>query len=276
MGVHFRGGMAVLLCLCASPAVLAQTPAPVPEWHYSEGHLLNAYTKDQLPQWDRVVGISTQTDPKFEGGDAYATSAGPSFDIRYYDIAFASAGEGFGVNFLHEKTARAGFAVVYDLGRNNEDDHFLTGLGNYGISPGVKVFAEYLLFPVTFRAALAHYFGGQGGYVGDLSIYTPVAGKDNVYFLFAGPSMRFADATNLRHVFGVNAAQSANSGYPQHALGGGVRSYSFGLSGGYFFSRHWLLEAFVAGAHLVGGAASAPFVQQPGELDMQMTVAYRW
>ena len=254
----------------------AQTPGPTPEWHFSEGHLLDAYTKDELPKWDRVVGIATQTAPKYEGGNAYTTSFGPTFDIRYRDIAFASAGEGFGVNLLHDKTYRAGVALAYDLGRNNSDDHHVGELGNYSISPEVKVFAEYLLFPVTFRIDLRHSFGGQGGYMGDISFYSPVAGKDGKYFVFAGPSMAFADSNNLGHIFGVSTAQSAKSGYPTHYLGSGVRSYSFGVSGGYFFTKHWLFEGFVSGEQLVGGAGTAPFVQQRGQLNLQLTTAYRW
>lgn len=36
----------LLLCLLLAAAglpALAQTPGPTPEWHYSEGHLLDAY-----------------------------------------------------------------------------------------------------------------------------------------------------------------------------------------------------------------------------------------
>ena len=274
-----RRGLAIALCLqflwLACPAH-AQTPGPTPEWHFSEGHLLDAYTHDQLPQWDRVVGIATQTSPKFEGDNAYTTSYGPTFDIRYRDIAFLSAGEGLGVNLLHDKTYRVGVALAYDLGRNNHADHYVGELGNIGISPEAKLFAEYLLFPVTLRVDLRHSFGGQGGYIGDLSAYMPLGGKEGKYFIFAGPSMTFADADNLRHTFGVSAAQSASSGYRVHALGGGVRSYSVGLSGGYFFSKHFLFEGFVSEEELVGGAASAPFVQQRAQLNLQLTTAYRW
>jgi len=254
----------------------AQTPSLTPEWHYSEGHLLDAYTKDQLPRWDRVLGIAGTSEAKYEGGDAYKLSAGPTFDIRYRDIAFFSAGEGIGLNLLHTKTARAGFALAYDLGRNNEDDHFLTGMGNLGLAPAAKAFAEYLLFPVTFRVDARRYFGGVGGYAGDFSIYTPLGGKENVFFIFAGPSVTFGDADYLRHAFGVNSVQAFNSHYPQHDLGGGVRSYSFGVSGGYFFTRHIIWEGFVAGERLVGGAGSSPLVQERGQLGVQTTVVYRW
>jgi len=272
-------GLAMVLCVqffaLALPA-RAQTPSPTPEWHYSEGHLLDAYTHDTLPKWDRVVGLSTATAPKYEGDNAYTTSYGPSFDIRYRDIAFISAGEGIGVNLLHDKTYRVGVALAYDLGRNNHVDHNVGQLGNYGISPEAKVFAEYLLFPVTFRVDLRHSFGGQGGYIGDLSLYMPLGGKEGKYFIFAGPSMTFADADNLRHTFGVSERQSASSGYPAHYLGGGIRSYSFGVSGGYFFSKHFLFEGFVSGEQLIGGAGTSPFVQERGQLNLQTTLAYRW
>jgi outer membrane scaffolding protein for murein synthesis (MipA/OmpV family) len=265
----------VLLAL-ASTSSRAQTPSPLPEWYYSEGHLLERYTRDDLPRWERTIGIATETQPKYEGSNAYEASGGPVFDIRYRDIAFASSGEGFGINLLRGKRYRAGVATSFDMGRDARDDHHLTGLGNIGISPEAKLFAEYMVvFPLVLRVDARHSFGGQGGWIGDVSLYSPLAGSEK-FFVFAGPSLSFADSNNMRHTFGVSDTQSVASGYAPHDAGRGLRSGSFGVSAGYFFNSHWLVEGAVATEKLFGGAGDSPFVQERGQVAATVSTEYRW
>jgi len=265
-----------ILCSLFSALAFAQTPSPLPEWYYSQGHLLERYTRDELPKWERTVGLAAETQPKYEGGNAYAMSGGPAFDIRYYDIAFASSGEGFGVNVLRGKRYRAGIALAVDLGRDEDDDHHLYGLGDIGISPEAKLFAEYMfIFPAVVRIDGRHSFGGQGSWIGDISVYMPLAGSEK-FFVFAGPSLTFADSNNLRHTFGVSAEQSSASGYPKYYASKGLRSGSFGVSGGYFFTKRWLVEGALVGEKLFGAAGRSPFVQEQGQYALSVSSEYRW
>ncbi len=262
--------------LAVSGAAFAETPNPLPEWYYSQGHLLEEHMREgEAPKWSRVVGLSVDTQPKYEGGNAYSTSGGPSFDLRYRDIAFASTGEGFGVNLLRSRNYRAGFALTYDLGRDQDADHHLQGLGDVGISPEARAFAEYLLFPVTLRIDVRHSFGGQGGWVGDISAYSPLAGSKK-YFVFAGPSLSFANGNNQKHYFGISKHQSFESGYPQYHASSGIRSGSFGVSAGYFITEHWLVTGMVAAEQLLGPSGHSPLVQEQGQLTGTFTTAYRW
>jgi outer membrane scaffolding protein for murein synthesis (MipA/OmpV family) len=268
----------VLACfaLLAAAEADAQTPSPLAEWQYSEGHTLEGLMKE-VPKWERTFGMSAEIEPIYTGGTVYGVSGGPSFDIRYYDIAFASTGEGFGVNLIHGEGYRAGFAIAYDLGREHNSNGSLTGLYNIGPAPLSKLFAEYTWFPITVRIAVRHYFGGQGGWVGDISAYTPVAGNDK-YFVFIGPSVSIADGDNLSHVFGVDQIESADSGFryaPFHAAGG-LRSATIGISSGYFLSEHWLVESNLDLEELIGSPAHSPITQERVQLGMTLTLAYHY
>jgi outer membrane scaffolding protein for murein synthesis (MipA/OmpV family) len=264
------------LLLAAVDAAHAVSPSPLPEWYYSQGHLLEQHVRsDAAPQWSRVIGLSVETSPKYEGGNAYETSGGPSFDLRYRDIAFASSGEGIGVNLLHSRDYRAGVALNVDLGRDQDADHHLKGLGDVGISPQAAVFAEYLIFPVTLRIDIRHSFGGEGGWVGDISAYTPLAGSQK-YFVFAGPSLTFANGNAQRHYFGISPMQSFESGYPEYHASMGLRSGSFGVSAGYFLTQRWLVTGMLAAEQLFGSAGHSPLVQEQGQLIATFTAAYRW
>lgn len=74
-------------------------------------------------------------------------------DIRYRDLAFASTGEGIGVNVVQGPNWRASISAVYDLGRRGHDNPSrLNGLGNINPAPELKLAAEYVVskeFPLV-------------------------------------------------------------------------------------------------------------------------------
>lgn len=93
-------------------------------------------------------------------------------NIRYRDIAFASVGEGLGVNPLRGDNYRAGVSIGYDLGRRVADYYsHLHGLGDIAPAPVIKLIESYAIskkFPLVLRAAVRQLVGGADGVVGDL------------------------------------------------------------------------------------------------------------
>jgi len=61
--------------------------------------LTKLFQPDQ-PQWRGVAGLAADLQPVYEGSRAYRALGGPVINVQYSDIAFASTGEGIGVNFL--------------------------------------------------------------------------------------------------------------------------------------------------------------------------------
>lgn len=236
----------------------AQTPMPMPEWIYSAGQQLRvAYLDGKLPTWDLNLGINSTLMPKYPGADQYRYQPGMSIDVRYKDWAFASTGEGLGVNWLHGKTYRVGTAVSYDLGRTEHRSERLYGLGNVDFAPELKMFAEYVWFPVTFRADVRHAFGGYNGWVGDLSLYSPVVGN-KTFFLMIGPTVTFADANHMQSYFGVTPEQASHTEYPVYTPHGGLRSASFGANGTWFFADPWYFNFVLGAERLFEEAADSP------------------
>lgn len=257
-------------------AAQAQTPSPLAEWQYSPGHVLQSMFVPDTPKWERTFGLATEALPKYEGANAYRIEPGPTFDVRYYDIAFASTGEGFGVNVFHGRGYRAGAALTYDLGRDQDDDHHLKGLGDIAPSAEIKLFGEYVIFPLVLRADARYGFlGGHGGWIGDVSAYLPIAGSEK-FFIFVGPSVTFANTKDMRHAFGVSDKQALNSGYPQFSAHGGLRSAAFGVSSGYFLTKHWLVDVTLAAEKLLGDAGRSPIIQEQGQFAASATVDYRY
>lgn len=264
------------LCWSVSPLVYAQTPSPLPEWEYSAGIALRERFTPKIPQWQTAVGIGFSFQPDYDGASSYELVPAPSFDIRYSDIAFLSVGEGLGVNILRGRNYRAGLAITYDLGRKLSNDVRLTTERRVGPTAEIKAFGEYVIFPVVlrldFRQAL---FGGYKGYVGDFSLYMPVAGSKKHHFVvFAGPSVSFASGDYMRRFFSVSAAQSASSGLPQYTAHGGLKEVEFGFNATWFFHDHWFVNSSGAVNRLLRSAAQSPFTDERFQGTINFTIGY--
>ncbi|HEY3596270.1 MAG TPA: MipA/OmpV family protein [Paraburkholderia sp.] len=253
------------LAAVIAPAALAQTPSPLGEWQYSAGIPLQKLYQPTVRDWAVRVGAGLTFEPRYDGSSRYHILAGPSIDIRYSDLFFASTGEGIGVNVIQGKNWRASISAVYDLGRRGHDDpQHLNGLGNINPAPEVKLAGEYVVskeFPLVFRTAITRSIGGSNGWLADVGAYMPLPGSSETFYWFAGPSVTFADSTYMNSWFGVNPAQSAASGYRQHDASAGLKSAGFGITMIWFVNKHWFITADGALKRLLGSAASSPIVQ---------------
>jgi outer membrane scaffolding protein for murein synthesis (MipA/OmpV family) len=130
-------------------------------------------------------------------------------------------------------------------------------------APELKAFAEYLFFPVTVRGDIRHGFGGYNGWIGDFSVYLPVAGSEKYkYFVFLGPSITVADQDYLQAYFGVTPEQSARSGYPVYQTGGGLKEVSLGVNATWFFYKQYFVNFTGGGNHYLDNAAHSPLTHE--------------
>ncbi|CAB3717016.1 MipA/OmpV family protein [Trinickia soli] len=270
---------AVFMAL-APAAVHAQTPSPLAEWQYSSGILLEQMFEPKLPTWRIRVGPSASFQPRYDGSDRYHLMGGPSIDIRYRDRFFLSTGEGIGVNVLTGPNWRVGVAASYDLGRRAADDlDHLSGMGNINPAPSLRLLGEYAIsksFPLVLRADLRRNFGGDNGWIGDLGAYMPMPGSSETFSWFAGPTMTIADSRYMNSWFGVNAQQSARSGYRQYDASAGIRSVGFGVSASLRVRKHWIVSADGAFQQLVGAAAHSPITQTRASGVFDVSVNYEF
>jgi outer membrane scaffolding protein for murein synthesis (MipA/OmpV family) len=263
-----------------SPVCRAQTPSPLQEWQYSGGIPLERLFEPKIPEWQVQVGLAAEPRPVYEGARDYRVLVGPVLDVRYKDIAFASVGEGLGVNLLHGDNYRAGIAVGYDLGRRERADlAHLSGLGNVEAAPVFRAFGSYVVskqLPLVLRADIRQFVGGARGVVGDVEAYLPLPGSSEKLAMFAGPSMTFADHRHQQTLFGVTPGQSLASGYPAYDAHGGSNAAGFGFSLTRILSTRWLLNGDLAFDRLLGSAAGSPVIQRKSQGVLVLSTAYKW
>ena len=259
--------------LLAAGLARAQTPSPLNEWQYSAGVVLKERFDPDPPKWEKLIGFGGEMLPRFEGASNYYFEPGPTIDIRYRNIAFFSTGEGLGVNLLHSKDYRVGTALVYDMGRSEGTYYRLRGRNDLSAAPALKVFGEYVLFPVIVRADVRYNVGGVGGWIGDAGMYLPIAGNDH-FFVFAGGSVTLADQNYMSHAFGVDEVEAAHTHLPTYTPGGGLKSAGVGTNATYIFGKHWFLDGVAAAARLTGPAGSSPVVNDRWQIAFSLSLAY--
>jgi outer membrane scaffolding protein for murein synthesis (MipA/OmpV family) len=272
--------LVVVLWACVPRAAWSQTPSPLQEWQYSSGIALEKLFEPNLPDWDVVLGAGGEYKPLYDGAELTRKQAGPVINVRYKDIAFASVGEGLGINLIHGKHYRGGIALGYDLGRlvSNDVGH-LHGLGDIGRAPDVKVFASYVLsksFPLVVRGDVRQIVGGADGMLADLGAYLPIPASSKRLIVLVGPSYTYADHRYMQKVFGVTATQSIASRYPVYDAHAGSDAVGFGFSATGFFTDHWLINMDAAVNRLLGSARESPITQKTTQHALGLSVAYSW
>jgi outer membrane scaffolding protein for murein synthesis (MipA/OmpV family) len=233
-----------------------------------------------VPTWQVELGAGGQYAPAFDGLKRYQVQPGPVFDIRYKDLAFASVGEGLGVNLFSFRHISVGGAISYDLGRSpHVDGEALSGLGTIHPAPEAKIFATTALaeaFPLTIRVDARKQLGATNGYIGDVGAYLPMPGSSAKFAWFVGPTVTLADNRYMNGYFGVSKVQAASTHYRQYKASGGFKSAGLGVSAVYFFTPHTLVDVSGAFDRLLGSAAESPITQDKYEGVVSVSALYKF
>ncbi len=270
--------IAIVACAWVPKLASSQTPSPLQEWQYSSGIILERLFEPDVPEWRVVLGAAEEIKPLYDGAKPYRGETGPVINIRYRDVAFASIGEGLGVNLIHADHCRAGISIGYDLGRRESDYYsHLRGLGDIRPAPVMKAFASCVLskkFPLVVRADVRQFVGGADGALGDLQAYMPLPGSSKEFFMFAGPTLTFADHLYAQKEFGVSAAQALASAFPDYQAHAGLNAVGLGFSATRFISSRWLINLDVAANRLRGSASDSPITQRTAQYVAALSIAY--
>ena len=268
----------VLLGLGAG-AARAQTPSPLLEWQYSGGIILARLFEPDLPRWRTLLGVAANVQPIYDGASAYHVSGGPDFLFYYRDIAFVSAGEGVGFNFLRGAHYQFGVALVYDLGRKEKDDLTnLHGMGDISAAPVAKLYGSVVLskkFPLILRVDVRQFIGGAQGAVGDAAVYLPLPGSSKSFVMFAGPAITLATHHYMQTLYGVSQQQALASGHPEYLITrDGTAGAGVGFSATKFLGKHWLINVDAAISQVRGAPAHSPLIEQRTQRALALSFAY--
>lgn len=251
----------------------ADDSAALPEWILSAGVPLLPQLEEKIPNWSATVLLSESFTPRYAGSNALRAETFPLFDIRYKDLLFISAIEGLGINLSQSRYHRIGAAVNYDFGRSDKDAPILKGTNAIHPSTEVKVFADYVIFPVVLRTDVRRTVNGYSGYVIDGAAYLPLTASDR-FVMFAGVSATWGAGAYMRDYFSITPAQSITSGLPTYRAAGGLRSVGLGINATWNMTQHWLIDAAISAQRFGSHASQSPLTQTPIETSSTISVGY--
>ncbi|WP_081987905.1 MipA/OmpV family protein [Sphingomonas sp. 37zxx] len=226
--------------------------------------------------WTLSIGMAPVLSPAWQGSNEMALSIFPDIRLNYRDILFASAIDGFGWNAINENGWRAGPLARVRFGRNEDNggspflitggSDALVGMGNVQTAGEVGGFVEKSFGPKRewrVRGELRQGFGGHEGVVFDASAsYRTRIGRAIANI---GPRATITSQDFMQTYFGIDAGQSARTGYARYEASGGLLSYGVGGSLIRPLTRRTALTMFTNLERLGDEAADSPLVRERGQ-----------
>lgn len=231
--------------------------------------------RQKLHDWDVIVGGGASFKPKYEGSDEFEISPIPFVSATFFDQLTIDPG---GLDWKAYQQGSLKFNVDVGpsgLGRKESDADALRGLGDIGFGVKVGGKATVNLGPFDLFASAHKIIGGSDGLLGTIGAKTTVPVTEHL-ILGAEASATFADKNYMESYFGVDAAQSRNSGYQEYKAGSGVKSVDFAVSATYLFNKNWVLRGQEKLGVLVGDAADSPIVKEKVQPSTTLMLGYRF
>ena len=230
-----------------------------------------------------TLGGGVDVAPRYSGSDKSRVSAAQVVDYSMANGFFISTTRGIGYgNNVGNLDYNA--AVSYRTGRKDKDvssdsissgSDYLRGMGDI---KGSAIVVPGLGYKVTDWLNL------------QLQAEIPVSERDNgeaVHFGISSPL--YTSSTNevtlaltgswgsdkyMQTYYGVNATQSAASGFARHDAGAGIYAYSMNLDWTYRLTSRWSVLTSAGVTQLTGDAADSPIVQRKTSPTGSLKVTY--
>ena len=207
--------------------------------------------------WTLGAGIAAR--PHFQGSDGYQGEPAPLVDAQFGRF-FARSGEGIGLDVIEAKTFRAGVALNWMQGY--DDDEAPRGLDEVKDALGARVFAS-----VRFKGTAATLAATKAiteterGLLLNASLARPISITKRLTIV---PSIgaTWTDEDYMVSYFGVDQTETAASGFSPYRPGSGFKDVSFRLAGSYRITDRTSIVAFAGITHLLGDAADSPFIER--------------
>ncbi len=222
-----------------------------------------------------TLGLGAAWVPRYEGGDDYEFRPVPL--IGYSGAGRFSLGiGGLRYNLSSNGAFEFGPTLGYSRGRKENDGALLSGVGEIDGGVDVGFYAQGKIAAWTLQANVIRGVGSapEGTRVRLGIDHGNELGKDDQ--LLVGASLTWTDDKYTHAFFGINDAQSLNSGLPIYSAGAGIKSFGANVDWVHSFSPAWFTTFGVSVKRLTGDAADSPIVAEETAFGVSAIVAFRF
>ncbi|EKS6928451.1 MULTISPECIES: MipA/OmpV family protein [Enterobacter] len=230
-----------------------------------------------------TLGGGVDVAPRYSGSDKSRVSASQVVDYSMANGFFISTTRGIGYgNNIGNLDYNA--AVSYRTGRKDKDvssdsissgSDYLRGMGDIKgsaiVVPGLgyKV-TDWLNLQLQAEIPVSERDNGEAVHFGISSpLYT--SSKNAVTLGLTGS---WGSGKYMQTYYGVNAAQSAASGFARHDAGAGIYAWSMNLDWTYRLTSSWSVLTSAGVTQLTGDAGDSPIVQRKTSPTGSLKVTY--
>lgn len=211
-----------------------------------------------------TIGLGVASRPAYSGGEERETRALPLIEYRWASGWFAGVRDGIGYSFSSNPTGEYGLSLGLDLGRDEDDDPALDGLGDIDPQPVLGAFLSGRVAGPLRLSSVLRYGGGKDGdgLALDLGAEAGLPLPSGI-MLRVGVSTTWVNETLVQDYYGIDAGQSLRSGYPVYSPSAGLREAELNLGLMFRFGKHWGASLGGGVERLLGDAKDSPIVQEP-------------
>jgi len=215
--------------------------------------------------------------PKYKGSDEHRVAAYPLFDAQWKNGAFFSAFNGLGYNFSKNANLQYGLRMSLEAARDESRSGKLRGLGDVSTALEPGAFLNYSFNPNYSLVSSLRYGSGVDHNGLQISLgarATTAVNKDHRISVSIGAN--WANSHYAQSYFGVNARQSAASGYAPFTPSAGITDVRIGASWHWTIDTNWSLTTGASISRLSGDAAKSPFVFDKTPVSVFSAASYRF
>ncbi len=239
--------------------------------------------------WSLTLGAGLGAAPLYEGSRAYELGVVPYAEgaLQTEGLgSFSISNAGLGWTPLAGDRWQASLLLSQDGGRdehfnhsqirgNDQDRNHLKGMGTIKstLEAGFALAYQLDAMTVNLQAMQDIQERGHKGVWVDLGISREFELAPR-WSSSLSLQTRWGDSDYMQSLFGVDANQSARSGFHQYHPGAGVKSVNLGSSLSYAVTDNWTLVMMVDAGELLGDAKDSPIVQSRYQLSTVVGTAY--
>lgn len=224
------------------------------------------------------VGLGVRAAPRYQGADESKTRGIPAFSYQWSNGFFAGGSDGL-LGYQHKATERLqlGAALGMDEGRAASDSRDLTGMGDVTSRTTLNLHAKLALssqLEISAATQMGSGIDAKGGLVQLGASYgMPLTSATRVRLHVKAT---WANDDYMQDYFGVNARQSADTGYKAYTPGAGLRDITLGVGVQHPFSRQWMLFGGLSHTTLSDAASASPLTRKTAYQSAFAGLAYRF
>ena len=222
-----------------------------------------------------TVGLAAIFGHEYQGSDERRTMAVPLLDYRWANGWFAGTSNGIGYDFSSNPYMNYGLRLTADLGRKENRSAALKGMGDIDAKAEVGGFFNYAVSPDMVLTSSLRY--GSGNAKKNLLLDLGAAYSTTLspgWRLGLGVAATYINADAMQGNFGVDAAQSARSGYAVYAPKAGIRDVRASASLTYQLSARMAITTAVSASSLQGDAKHSPLTREANGVSGVLALSY--